>query len=109
MDSAQGRSTVGAADHLAAASTARASGDLDAMHTALVATFDAARAAGDTEAMADAALAMPARHDELDEWLVANGTNGDAFTYLAYAPSGDVLVRGEGHVEQGEAFYRLAG
>ena len=60
MDSAEGRSPVEAADDLVAASTARASRDLDAMRTALVAEFDEARAAGDTEAMADAALKMPA-------------------------------------------------
>ena len=59
MDRAEKRSPVEAADHLAAASIARASGDLDGMRAALVAAFDAARAVGDTEAMADAALAMP--------------------------------------------------
>ncbi len=59
MESAQRRSSVEAADQLAADSTARASGDLDATRTALVVAFDAARTAGDTEAMAEAALAMP--------------------------------------------------
>ena len=48
-----------AANHLAAASVARAAGDVDAMRAALVAAFAAARAAGDGEAMAAAALAMP--------------------------------------------------
>ena len=59
MESAELHSPAGAADHLAAASAARAAGDLDAMRTALVAAFDAARTAGENEAMAEAALAMP--------------------------------------------------
>jgi hypothetical protein len=60
MDRADGRSPVEASRQVAAASTARASGDVDAARTVLVAAFDAARAAGDTDAMAEAALAMPA-------------------------------------------------
>jgi hypothetical protein len=60
MDRAERHSPVEAADHPTAASTARASGDLDAMRIELAAAFDAARSAGDTDAMADAALAMPA-------------------------------------------------
>lgn len=49
-----------AAEHLAAASVARAGGDVDAMRSELVAAFTAGRAAGDSETMATAALAMPA-------------------------------------------------
>ena len=48
-----------AAEHLAAASAARAAGDVDALRTALVAAFTAARRAEDGEGMAAAALAMP--------------------------------------------------
>ena len=48
-----------AAEHLAAASAARAAGDVDAVRTALVAAFTAARRTEDGEGMAAAALAMP--------------------------------------------------
>jgi hypothetical protein len=58
-----GASTTGsnteAAEQLAAASVAKAAGDVDAMRAALVAAFEAARATGDSEALAAAALAMP--------------------------------------------------
>jgi hypothetical protein len=48
-----------AAEQMAAASVARAAGDVEAMQAALVAAFAAARATGDSEAQAAAALAMP--------------------------------------------------
>ena len=63
MRSVDGASTTGsgteAAEQLAAASVAKAAGDVDAMRVALVAAFAAARAAGDSDALAAAALAMP--------------------------------------------------
>ncbi|HWD52749.1 MAG TPA: hypothetical protein VG412_10125 [Acidimicrobiales bacterium] len=53
-------SSTEAAERLAAASVAKAAGDVDAMRAALVAAFAAARATGDSEALTAAALAMPA-------------------------------------------------
>ena len=46
---------------------------------------------------------------ELDEWLVAHGRSEDEFTYFSADREGRVRVRGEGHVIDGEAYYRLAG
>jgi hypothetical protein len=46
--------------------------------------------------------------DSLDRWIGTHGQVGDRFTYRSMSSDGEVLVRGDGIVdEQGDAAYRL--